>query len=465
MYTHKFFVILFWFLTTYALAQASTSQVSYVHTLDDLLDSIEELHVAEDTIPLFVTSDSLQLISIPDFELFINRDSLRLLLHKIGSPYHSIESIHPDSTHIFEDILLATVQHPYFLDWVFTRKGLAINNETEKKSLIDKIHTGKHIALIKQADDIYLYELDDQKTLKKNKQLSFEEYVLVNQNITPRHRALSAQKITPLYWKRGAQAGLHFSQNYISSNWYRGGESHLALLAFANGFYDYTNKKNIQWENKIDFKAGFNSSSADTVRFLQTNDDLLRMSSKFGYKAFTKFYYTAQTEISTQLFNTYRPNSYERITAALSPIRLYVSIGLDYKEASGFSVFFSPISYKYVYVNDTSTHVNVSQSIADKLGIPKGQKYIQEVGSLIRAQYTWKLSSDIQIDSRSSFYTNYKGIEVETEIVGNFLINRFLNTRLSLNPRYDSTFKLPNNEKPRVQLKQLISLGFSYKFQ
>ena len=128
------------------------------------------------------------------------------------------------------------------------------------------------------------------------------------------------------------------------------------------------------------------------------------------------------------------------------------------------SAFFSPVSYKYLYVNDTTTHISVNKTIADRLGIPKGEKSLHEVGSLVRVNYKYKISNEIQLDTRTTLYTNYKGVEFDSEIIGNFKINRFLTTRLSVNPRYDSTFKLPNNEKAKLQFRQILSLGFTYKF-
>jgi hypothetical protein len=442
---------------------SSTIPVSYVYNMDEILEIAKEANVDNDNLHKETVNVDTLVVQLPDFELIVNRDSLRLLLHKIGPAYSKIDSLQSDSVHIFENMLLATIQHPYFLDWIFTRNGTMLQSDIEKRAIIDKIKSGKPIVVIKQPHEIYLYDLQDQTKVKKNASLSFQEYVLINQNITPRNRTVSKQHVAPVYWSNGAQMGLHVSQHYVSPNWYRGGESHLAVIAFANGFYNYNNKKTIQWENKVDFKAGFNSSTADTVRFLQTNDDVLRLSSKFGYKAFTKFFYTGQAEITTQLFNTYKINSYERITAALSPVRLSLSAGLDYKMNGDLSAFFSPVSYKYLYVNDTTTHISVNKTIADRLGIPKGEKSLHEVGSLVRVNYKYKISNEIQLDTRTTLYTNYKGVEFDSEIIGNFKINRFLTTRLSVNPRYDSTFKLPNNEKAKLQFRQILSLGFTYK--
>ena len=460
----RILILSYFLFVLHLVIYASDMPVAYARTLDDVLLYTNELQLTQDSLSNQSVLDTSVVIQYPDFELIINKDSLHLILNRILPAYQYVDSIRSDSVHIFEKMLTATIQHPYFVDWVFTRNGYKLQNEIEKQELINKIKSGNQVTIIKQADEVYVYELQNQQKLRKNTQLSFNDYVFINQDIKPRQISPSKQKVLPVYWTRGFQVGLHLSQHYISPNWYRGGESHLALITLGSAFYNYNNKTTIQWENKLDFKAGFNSSTADSIRFLQTNEDVFRLTSKFGYKAFTKFYYTGQTEFTTQLFNTYKVNTYDRITGAFSPIRLSVSGGLDYKESADFSIFFSPVSYKYIYVNDTTKHISVAQSIADKLGIDKGKKSLHEVGSLVRINYRYKLSNEIEFDTRTTIYTNYKGIEFDSEVNGNFKINRFLTTRLSVNPRYDSTFKLPNNDKARLQFRQILSFGFSYKF-
>jgi len=83
------------------------------------------------------------------------------------------------------------------------------------------------------------------------------------------------------------------------------------------------------------------------------------------------------------------------------------------------------------------------------------------VGSSFRAQISYSPVRELQIDSKLSFYTNYEKIEVDWEIIGNFKFNRFLSTRLSLNPRYDNT--VLTDEKAMIQFKQLLTFGLSYK--
>lgn len=270
---------------------------------------------------------------------------------------------------------------------------------------------------------------------------------------------IQVEKIKVARWVRKGSAIFQFSQNYISKNWYKGGNSNISILGILDGSINYDNKDNIQWENTAEWRAGFNSVEGDTLRKLSTNDDVFRIQSKLGIKAFDKFYYTGSVEFLTQFFNTYKEaNSPELKTAAFAPIRLNIGVGLDYKPNDQLSVMLAPIAYKFVYVRDTA-HINQND-----FGVESDKDMLNEVGSSLKVVYSFKPIDAIQLDSRFYLYTNYKKVEVELELVANFIINRYLSARVSLYPRYDSTAILAEGEKAKLQFKEFVSIGFAHKF-
>lgn len=141
----------------------------------------------------------------------------------------------------------------------------------------------------------------------------------------------------------------------------------------------------------------------------------------------------------------------------LTPVRLNIGVGLDYKYKKLFSLMLSPLSYKFIYANDT---LNVNKK---SFGILPGEQILSQIGSSFKAQINYSPSREIQIDSKLTFYTNYEKVEIDWEIVGNFRVNRFLSTRLSLNPRYDNTVILAEGEKAKIQFKELLTFGLSYR--
>lgn len=269
---------------------------------------------------------------------------------------------------------------------------------------------------------------------------------------------IEREKVRLNPWTNRSQAMLQFSQNFVSENWYQGGSDNTAVLGIVNGRFNYDNKKNIQWENFVEWRLGFNTIEGDTIRFLNTNDDILRATSKLGIKAGGNWFYSGTVDFATQFFNSYKAvNSTAMKAAFLTPVRFNVGVGLDYKYKKLFSLMLSPLSYKFISVNDT---VNIDKK---SFGILPGEKILSQIGSSFRAEFAYSPSRDIQINSRLLFYTNYEKVEVDWEVIGNFTINRFLSTRISLNPRYDNTVILAKGEKAKLQFKELLTFGLSYR--
>jgi hypothetical protein len=155
--------------------------------------------------------------------------------------------------------------------------------------------------------------------------------------------------IKPNFWTFGGNGYLQFSQNYISKNWYKGGESTKSLLSGFTWQANYDDRQRVQFENKIEWKLGFITAPSDTVHSYKANNDLLRLSSKLGYKAFSTWYYTLSAEFKTQFFSNYETNSDNLVSAFFSPAELNVGLGMDYKFVKdgvcNLSVLVNPINY------------------------------------------------------------------------------------------------------------------------
>ena len=275
-----------------------------------------------------------------------------------------------------------------------------------------------------------------------------------------RNKKFTLRKINPSPWFHKASALAQFSQNYVSPNWYQGGNSNLSVLGILSGQLNYDNKKSIQWENNAEWRMGFNTVTGDSLRSLSTNDDVLKINSKLGIKADGNWFYSGSVDFSTQFFNSYKGvNSPVMKASFLTPVRLNVGFGFDYKYKKLLSLMISPVAFKYIYMND-------NEGIDPNLfGIKTGENSLSEVGSSLKAVLSYAPVREIQIDSNMSFYTNYKKVEIDWELVCNLTINRFLSTRISFNPRYDNTVIEKVGEKAKLQFKQFMSVGFSHKFR
>ena len=99
----------------------------------------------------------------------------------------------------------------------------------------------------------------------------------------------------PNFWSFKGDGFLQFLQNYVSGNWYKGGESNYSAVGALTLEMNYNDKDKYTWENKLEMKLGFQTSRSDSIHKFKTNNDLIRLTSKLGMQASKKWYYSLQT--------------------------------------------------------------------------------------------------------------------------------------------------------------------------
>ena len=260
-------------------------------------------------------------------------------------------------------------------------------------------------------------------------------------------------------WYKEARTLVQFTQNYISPNWYKGGNSSLALLAILKGEIKYK-RDNFVWENTGEWRMGLSTTGkTDTVHKVNVTDDLFKLYSKVGYQVYSKLYMSGAVDFQTTLLPSWKTNSRQLKSGLMTPIRFNVGIGVDYKPIDWVTVNFSPATYKLVHaaINDPE-RVTVTD-----FGIDADRKTLSEFGSSLRVEMKYKPLREIELYSLLYLYTNYRQVEFDWQIEVDFIINRFLSTHLTLHPRFDSTVK--STEPQHLQFKELLSIGFNHRFR
>jgi hypothetical protein len=260
-------------------------------------------------------------------------------------------------------------------------------------------------------------------------------------------------------WSTKGSLSALLSQNYTSSNWYQGGKSNLATLFTLEASANYDDQKRIQWDNAVSIKTGIQSENADTLRHYSVTENVIRLTSKVGLKAYENWYYSLSGEFTTYSLTSYSAlNSNTKVNGFLSPLRLDLGIGMDYKYKKKLSVLVTPLSYKYVYFSDT---INYKKK---NFNVLPGKRSLSEVGSLMKVEYTGRLSTMASVNTRFSFYTNYHKVEIDWESTFTFELNRYLSINTILHPRYDTAVIAPGDRRAKIQMKEVMSFGFAYKF-
>jgi len=343
-----------------------------------------------------------------------------------------------------------------------------IKTQTPEQFIADLRRDARN-EITRKAVHLYAFRFDElpDPNINKNHMIEgkpLEKILFVeDEAYDTRNRKLYIKKIQVSPWSHTASSLLQFSENAVSKNWYQGGSNNVAVLGILSGKLNYDNKKSIQWDNNAEWRMGFNSIESEIPeRKLQVNDDVLRVNSKLGIKASGNWFYSGSVDFSTQFLNSYKGvNSLEKKATFLTPVRLNIGVGFDYKYKKMFSLMIAPVAYKYIYLNEKDPAI-----IDPKLfGIKTGETKLSELGSSFKAIFSYAPVREIQLDSKLTFYTNYQKVEIDWEMVCNFTINRFLSTRISFNPRYDNTVIMPEGERAEIQFKQMLSVGFSHKFR
>ena len=97
--------------------------------------------------------------------------------------------------------------------------------------------------------------------------------------------------------------------------------------------------------------------------------------------------------------------------------------------------------------------------------IREGRKSVSKFGSSAEIKLSWKITSNISLASRVWLFTDYDLFQADWENTIVFEINRFLTTQIFAHARYDSkTPTVADTKWKKLQLKEILSIGFSYKF-
>lgn len=261
-------------------------------------------------------------------------------------------------------------------------------------------------------------------------------------------------------WRREANLSLQLTQNYATENWHQGAANAFAMLWAAKAFANY-NKGNLSWENNAEWRVGVSTVSGDTLRKMNTTDDIFQIYSKFGYQVHKYWYVSIFADFRTNFFPNFQKNSNHLNTTFLTPIRYNMGLGIDYKPLKGLSVNISPVTYKLTYAFNT----DVECIDVNALGIETGNNMLNEVGSSVRVEWKWRPLREIELETKFYFFTNYKQVETELEIDVDFYINKYMSAKILLHPRYDGTVESTTDDKSRLQFKELISVGFAHTFR
>ena len=267
-------------------------------------------------------------------------------------------------------------------------------------------------------------------------------------------------------WKKGALFNLGFSQVTLS-NWAAGGNNSISGTGVANFHLTYKGGK-CAWENNLILGYGILKQNQESI---QKTDDNIELTSTYGRKATQNWFYSGLINFKSQFTDGFNyPNDSVKISTFLAPGYLLGAAGMNYKIKDVFTLFVSPITSKTTFVLDET----LSKSGA--FGVTPNKLTRNEVGGYLRANFKKEIMKNVKMTSSlglfSNFMKNPENIDVNWDLLILMKVNKFITVTINTNLIYDDDITITQDKNgdgineingPRVQFKEIIGLGFSYK--
>jgi len=270
-------------------------------------------------------------------------------------------------------------------------------------------------------------------------------------------------------WHKSGVCSLNMSQANFT-NWAAGGQNSLALNGLVNLGANYRMGKSA-WDNALIIGYGKMVQKGNDLGWMKT-DDRIDFQSKYGRKATEKWFYSGLMSFKTQMDNGYNyPDTDNKISGLLSPAYLLFSLGMDYKPNPNFSVFLSPLTSKNTIVMDDDL------SMAGAFGVEPGKNFRPELGAYANIAYKKdEIVKNVNFMTKLDLFTNYlknpQNIDISWEALLVLKVNEFISATVNTLLLYDDDILIKIDEgsegEPvlgkRAQFKEVIGVGFTYKF-
>ena len=283
----------------------------------------------------------------------------------------------------------------------------------------------------------------------------------------------STQTDTVNYWLTKGNAQLLVNQASFT-NWVQGGNNSVSGTALLNYNITYNDSITI-WENVFDFGYGLIRTDEFGMR---KNEDKIDILSNYNYRASDEFFYTGKFNFKSQFVEGFNyPDDTTVVSDFLAPAYIILSAGMTYKPNADFSFYLSPATGKFTIVNDDSL------SARGAYGVIPGEKLRSEFGAYATIDYKKEVMENITFKSKLDLFNNYtdpntrnrSNIDVNWENSLNLTVNEYITVNIFAHLIYDDDIDVPIYETidgeevqvgvgPRLQVKQTLGLGFSYKF-
>ena len=145
----------------------------------------------------------------------------------------------------------------------------------------------------------------------------------------------------------------------------------------------------------------------------------------------------------------------QKISSFLSPGKIILSPGLDYKTPRRFSFFTSPVTVRWVLKKDEEFFY------VSKFGVDSAYTSNTELGAFITAKYKASFTKWATYTGRVDLFSNYKGDPQNVDVLMNNLLTMKFTKIFATNISFDLVYD--DDVKKRLQLKEILGVGLTVK--
>ena len=269
-------------------------------------------------------------------------------------------------------------------------------------------------------------------------------------------------------------------------NWAAGGENSLSGKIGAD--YSISYKKNkFRFHHQARLAYGLVGYMDKRV---EKTDDKIDLLMAIGRTMGAQWTLTGLTTFKSQFAPGYKyPDDSTLISNFMAPGYLTLSVGINYNPTNDFQLFLSPVSGKFIFVENQELAnkgaFGVTKAVTDSVGniVVPGKNVKGELGLNLVTSWKYNLMKNINLNTTLNLHNNYIdpnkynrwNIDVDWDNRFIFTINKLFSTVFYFHLKYDDeskTTKYGTNDegqkvvissKPMVQIKESLGLSITLK--
>jgi len=283
------------------------------------------------------------------------------------------------------------------------------------------------------------------------------------------------------HWDIGGIINVAFSQVSLT-NWAAGGQNSIGLVSLACVHANYKKDK-ISWLNSVDLEYGFQKIDNSP---LQKTTDKIEATSNLGYTAFDHTLAGVLVNFKSQFAPGYQfLNDSNLLSKFMAPGYLTIAVGLTYNPNKTLSIFMSPATLKYTFVEDQMLadegQYGVIPAVYDANGnlVQHGKEVLLQAGAYFKGNYTVTVCKGVNFTTNLELFSNYikdpQDIAIDWTTLIQLKVNKFISVTINTELIYDQNILVPlyndiNNievlrgKGPRTQFKDISGVGLAYNF-